>query len=104
MNDLLILFERDGAIVTLTLNRPDKRNALNLALWGELAAHLDTIEEASDAIAVVVLRAKGAVFCAGNDLKERVQRRRPEDRDDRRRAHGQRMPRQIERSYPFIGG
>ena len=67
----LVLFERGDAIVTLTLNRPDKRNALNLALWGELAAHLDTIEAAGDAIAVVVLRANGPVFCAGNDLMER---------------------------------
>ena len=64
-------FERDGAIVTLTLNRPEKRNALNLALWNELEAHLAAIEAAGDAIAVVVLRADGPVFCAGNDLKER---------------------------------
>ena len=71
MSDALVLFERTGAIVTLTLNRPDKRNALNLALWGELAAHLDTIEAAGEEIAVVVLRANGPVFCAGNDLKER---------------------------------
>lgn len=67
----LVLFERDGAIATLTLNRPDKRNALNLALWGELAAHLDTIEAVGEEIAAVVLRSNGAVFCAGNDLKER---------------------------------
>ena len=71
MSDALVLFEREDAIVTLTLNRPDKRNALNLALWGELAAHLDTIEAAGEEIAVVVLRAEGPVFCAGNDLKER---------------------------------
>ena len=69
MSEPMVLFERDGAIVTLTLNRPDKRNALNLALWGELAEHLDTIEAAGEAIAVVVLRAAGPVFCAGNDLK-----------------------------------
>lgn len=71
MSEPLVLFERDGAIATLTLNRADKRNALNLALWGELAAHLDTIETAGEDIAVVVLRAAGPVFCAGNDLKER---------------------------------
>ena len=75
MSGPLVRFERDGAVVTLTLNRPDKRNALSLALWGELAAYLDTIEGQSeitgDAIAVVVLRAAGPVFCAGNDLTER---------------------------------
>ena len=71
MSGALVLFERDGPIVTLTLNRADKRNALNLALWDELVAHLDTIEAAGDEIAVVVLRANGPVFCAGNDLKER---------------------------------
>lgn len=67
----LVLFEVHGAIATLTLNRPDKRNALNLALWGELDAHLETIAAAGDDIAVIVLRANGPVFCAGNDLKER---------------------------------
>ena len=71
MSGPLVRFERDGAIVTLTLNRPEKRNALNLALWNELEAHLAAIEAAGDAIAVVVLRADGPVFCAGNDLKER---------------------------------
>ena len=71
MSDALVRFEREGAIVTLTLNRPDKRNALNLAVWAELTAHLDTIKAAGDGIAVVVLRANGPVFCAGNDLKER---------------------------------
>ncbi len=58
-------------IATMTLNRADKRNALNLALWQELEAHLDVIEKAGREIAVVVLRSTGPVFCAGNDLKER---------------------------------
>lgn len=71
MSGPLVRFERDGAVVTLTLNRPDKRNALSLALWGELAAHLDTIEAFGEDVAVVVLRAAGPVFCAGNDLTER---------------------------------
>ena len=71
MSDPLVQFERAGAVVTLTLNRPGQRNALNLALWGELAGHLETIETLGSEIAVVVLRANGPVFCAGNDLKER---------------------------------
>jgi enoyl-CoA hydratase len=60
----------DG-IATLTLNRADKRNALNLALWQNLEDHLDVIEKAGREIGVVVLRSTGPVFCAGNDLKER---------------------------------
>lgn len=71
MSEALVLFERDGAIATLTLNRPDKRNALNIALWCELDVHLDAIEATGQDLAVVVLRAAGRVFCAGNDLKER---------------------------------
>lgn len=71
MSEPLVRFERDGAVAALTLNRADKRNALNLALWGELDAHLAAIEALGEALAVVVLRAQGAVFCAGNDLKER---------------------------------
>ena len=67
----LVLFERQGAIALLTLNRPEKRNALNLALWGELEAHLGAIEALGEELGVVVLRANGPVFCAGNDLKER---------------------------------
>ena len=70
MNELVLREDRDG-VTTLTLNRADKRNALNLALWGELDAHVDAIAAAGDAIGAVVLRAAGPVFCAGNDLKER---------------------------------
>jgi enoyl-CoA hydratase/carnithine racemase len=61
----------DGGVATLTLNRPDKRNALNLGLWAELEAHIDAIRFAGDAIGAVVLRANGPTFCAGNDLRER---------------------------------
>ncbi len=71
MSKPLVRFEREGAVATLTLDRPEKRNALNLALWQELAAHLATIESAGDAIGVVVLRGEGKVFSAGNDLSER---------------------------------
>ena len=67
----LVLRSDAGGIATLTLNRPDKRNALNLALWGELNAHIVAIRAEGDAIGVVILKAAGAVFCAGNDLKER---------------------------------
>ncbi len=70
MTDLVLRADIDG-IATLTLNRPEKRNALNLALWAELDAHIADIRAAVDSIGVVVLTASGAVFCAGNDLSER---------------------------------
>ena len=70
MNQMVLRDDADG-IATLTLNRPDKRNALNLALWGELDAHAEAIAAAGERIGAVILRAAGPVFSAGNDLKER---------------------------------
>ncbi len=67
----LVTYECAAGIAVLTLNRADKRNALNFALWQELESHLDTIEQAGQAIGVIVLRSTGPVFCAGNDLVER---------------------------------
>lgn len=62
--------ERQGHIATLWLNRPDSRNALNLAMCREITAACEALE-AEEAVRVVVVRARGAVFCAGADLKER---------------------------------
>ena len=69
--DNLVLLQIGGAIATITLNRPEQRNALNLAMWKALDTHLDAITAMDDDIAAIVLKANGAVFCAGNDLKER---------------------------------
>lgn len=71
MMDDLVQFETRGGVAVLTLNRADKRNALNIALWQRLETHLAAIEAAGETIAVVVLRGAGQVFCAGNDLKDR---------------------------------
>ena len=70
MSHLVLRDDRDE-IAILTLNRPEKRNALNLALWRELDAHIVDIHAAGNTIGAVVLRANGPVFCAGNDLSER---------------------------------
>jgi enoyl-CoA hydratase len=68
---VLVLREDVGAITTLTLNRPEKRNALNLELWAELEKHINDIQIAAQDIAVVILRANGPVFSAGSDLSDR---------------------------------
>lgn len=59
---------RDG-IATITLNRPDKRNAMNGALLDGLRAWFDRLE-GDRAVRVVVVRAAGPAFCAGMDLRD----------------------------------
>ena len=64
-----VLVEVEGGIGTLTLNRPDKRNALDRRMIGELKAALTRCDLSAD-VRVVVLRATGKDFCAGLDLGE----------------------------------
>jgi len=62
------LSSREGAVLTITLNRPDVYNAINRAMHEGLAAAL---REASDpGIRAVVLTGAGRGFCAGQDLRE----------------------------------
>lgn len=60
--------KRDGVFI-LTLDRPEKRNALNSALWAELCQAIDEFE-ADDASLVMIVTNNGPCFCAGSDLKE----------------------------------
>ena len=68
-----ILFEMDGPTARLTMNRPEKRNALSLAHMQELIRCLEAIGEGKEA-QVVVLGGNGPAFCAGHDLSEMVGR------------------------------
>lgn len=69
--DTKILLESANGVARLTLNRPEKRNALSRGLLESLDAALDRI--AGDTTArVVVLAANGPVFSAGHDLSEMV--------------------------------
>jgi enoyl-CoA hydratase/carnithine racemase len=66
----ILLRSQRGAVLTLTLNRPDAGNALSTAM---IAALQDALDDAAadDSVHVVVLAgAGGKVFCAGHDLKE----------------------------------
>lgn len=65
MNELLV--SKDGAILTLTLNRPEKRNALNDSLIAALSREIAAAGEDPDLCAVVI-RGAGADFCSGADL------------------------------------
>lgn len=67
MTDILLREDRDG-LCTLTLNRPDRHNALNTELFERLDAAFATLETQADTIGCVVLQASGKSFCAGADL------------------------------------
>ena len=63
-----VLTSREGAVLTITLNRPDVYNAINRAMHEGLAAAL--ADAADPAIRAVVLTGAGRGFCAGQDLRE----------------------------------
>ena len=63
-----VLTARDGAVLTITLNRPDVYNAINRAMHEGLAAAL--VDAADPAVRAVVLTGAGRGFCAGQDLRE----------------------------------
>ncbi len=66
-----LLFETEGPIAVITLNRPQRRNALSLEMMQELIACLSAIGEDS-ALRVVILAAAGKVFSSGHDLGQMV--------------------------------
>jgi enoyl-CoA hydratase/carnithine racemase len=64
-----ITIAREGNIAILTLNRPERRNALSLELMRELLACLEAIGRDRE-VRAVILEAAGKVFCSGHDLSE----------------------------------
>lgn len=66
-----ILVDVDGPVATVTLNRPDKRNAMSDGFLAEIAAVFD---DPPKGVKVVVLTGAGGHFCAGLDLAEHVER------------------------------
>ncbi len=66
MSDLLM--DREGPVVVLTMNRPARRNAMTLAMFGRLADAWDEID-ADKTIRACILTGAGDHFCAGMDLR-----------------------------------
>jgi enoyl-CoA hydratase/carnithine racemase len=67
-----VVWKVEGAVRSVLLDRPDKRNALDAEMIAELQAAFTTPPGAEERLAVI--RAAGPVFCAGLDMKERSQR------------------------------
>jgi methylglutaconyl-CoA hydratase len=68
MNHKTIQVSYDAGIATITLNRPEKRNAVSFELVGELMAAMEEIEASS--AQVLIFTGSGKAFCAGMDLEE----------------------------------
>ncbi len=67
-----ILAETEGQILRITLNRPEKMNAMNPELSDALMATLDEFDRSPD-LRVAVITGAGRAFCAGRDLKQRAE-------------------------------
>jgi methylglutaconyl-CoA hydratase len=61
-------YEKNGAIATVTLNRPDKRNAISSTMIDELLGALNVADN-DGAVRVVILTGAGKAFCSGMDLE-----------------------------------
>src|ERR1700674_741449 len=68
-----LICRREGSLAVITLNRPNRRNALSLGLMNELIACLNDIGGDRD-IRAVILAAAGPAFCSGHDLSETIGR------------------------------
>ena len=64
----LVLVEREGSVLIVTINRPEVRNAVNRATSEAIAAAIDLLD-ADPAISVGILTGSGGHFCSGMDLK-----------------------------------
>jgi enoyl-CoA hydratase/carnithine racemase len=69
VSTVLIERSRDGAVATIRLDRPDKRNALTLDMWRELEQACKRLEQ-EEQVRCVVVRGAGGNFAAGADLSE----------------------------------
>jgi len=64
-----VLVSVDGPVATLTLNRPDKRNAVRMSMWAAINAHITALVEDPE-IRILVVKGAGDHFCAGADISE----------------------------------
>lgn len=69
MESDLVLFEKKGPVGLATVNRPEAKNALNMAVFRELSAVLDQVKS-DEGLRVLVVTGAGNAFVAGADIKE----------------------------------
>lgn len=82
-----VLLQRDGGLATVTLNRPDRLNALNKPMWPALTAIFRDLA-ADETVRCVVMRGAGKAFCPGADISEFTEER---GNPEQARAYGRLM-------------
>ena len=97
MNYATVKLELDGEIATITLNRPDKRNAISPAMIDDLLAALDEAERGPARVAI--LTGAGKAFCAGMDLE--ALRDLATQTQEQHFAGAERMGKMFHRVYSF---
>src|SRR4051812_43545556 len=79
MAEEVLLTSRDGDVLTLTLNRPERKNAINAGLWAALRENL-TAAARDPGVRALVLTGAGGDFSAGADLSGGAAKGHPLDR------------------------
>src|SRR3982751_117202 len=69
--DKTLIVEQQDGVATFTLNRPEKLNAMNRQLSGELVAALKSAADDSS-VRAIILTGSGRAFCTGQDLAEAI--------------------------------
>jgi enoyl-CoA hydratase/carnithine racemase len=69
-DEILVKREDKDGVATITLNRPEKRNAVNHALFKQFYRHIEAIEKDGKDVGIIVLRGAGGNFCAGHDIND----------------------------------
>src|SRR3972149_6359991 len=73
-----ILYETQGAIATITLNRPERLNAVNAQLVADVCQAIEEVR-VDDGLRALVVKGAGRSFCAGDDLRRGEERSGPRD-------------------------
>ncbi|MEE2688202.1 MAG: enoyl-CoA hydratase [Pseudomonadota bacterium] len=97
----LVLRKNYRGVATLTLNRPNSRNALSRAMIATIQEELDNIAD-DQSVRAVVFAANGPSFCAGHDMRELVNSKSPEFYDELFHACGHMMTSIMRLPQPVI--